>query len=107
MKHPQLRQILTKLKQYFLDLYQEQLEVIILYGSQAREEAQETSDIDILVILKTRINPYKEIDRTSQFIAQICLEYDVVISRHFVSSDKFQTSNTPFLYNVKKEGIVI
>ncbi len=107
MKHPQLEQILAKLKQYFLSLYREQLEAIVLYGSQAREDARQTSDIDILVILKSKINPYQEIDKTSQFIAQICLEYDVVISRHFVSLDKFKTANNPFLHNVRKEGIMI
>ena len=88
-------------------LYQDQLEAIILYGSQARKDAKEFSDIDILVILKSEINPYHEIDTTSQIISQICLEYDVVISRHFISSEKFNKENNPFLYNVKKEGIMI
>ncbi|WP_413174460.1 nucleotidyltransferase domain-containing protein [Anabaena azotica] len=37
------------------ELYQNQLEAIILYGSQAREDAKEFSDIDILVVLKSEI----------------------------------------------------
>ena len=78
-----------------------------MYGSQAREDATEYSDIDILVVLKSTINPYDEIDKTSEIIADLCLEYDVVISRHFISSEKFNNQNTPFIYNVKKEGIMI
>lgn len=84
MKNLQLKLILQEIKQSLIGLYQDQLEAIILYSSQAREEAREFSDIDILVILKSEINPYHEIDKTSQIISEICLKYDVVISRHFI-----------------------
>ena len=107
MNRPQLQIILHKVKQSLSKFYPDQLEKIILYGSQAREDATEYSDIDILVVLKSAINPYDEIDKTSEIIADLCLEYDVVISRHFISSEKFENQNTPFIYNVKKEGIMI
>ncbi|MEM6840257.1 MAG: nucleotidyltransferase domain-containing protein [Cyanobacteria bacterium P01_C01_bin.120] len=107
MKHPQLESILESVKQYLQKLYGKQLKAVILYGSQAREDAHEFSDIDILVILETSINPYQEIDRTSEFIAKLCLDNDVVISRHFISSDKFQNASTPFLQNIRNEGIPV
>jgi predicted nucleotidyltransferase len=107
MNRPQLQIILQKVKQSLSKFYQDQLEKIILYGSQARGDATEYSDIDILVVLKSAINPYDEIDKTSEIIADLCLEYNVVISRHFISSEKFENQNTPFIYNVKKEGIMI
>lgn len=107
MKQSQLNLILKEVKQSLQKLYEDQLSAIILYGSQAREEAKEFSDIDILVVLKSEINPYHEIDKTSQIISEICLNHDVVISRHFISSAKFEKENTPFNYNVKKEGIFL
>ena len=107
MNRSQLQIILQKVKQSLSKFYQDKLEKIILYGSQARGDATEYSDIDILVVLKSAINPYDEIDKTSEIIADLCLEYDVVISRHFISSEKFNNQNTPFIYNVKKEGIMI
>ena len=107
MKHPELALILENVKKYFYDLYQEQLQNIILYGSQARGDGQLDSDIDLLVVLNTPVNPFQEIDRTSQFIAQLCLEFDVVISRHFNSMEKFQAEDNPFLSNVRKEGMVV
>jgi hypothetical protein len=61
----------------------------------------------MLKIKEQEINPYHEIDRTSQIISNICLNNDVVISRHFISSAKFENENTPFNYNVKKEGIFL
>ena len=105
MEYSKIKPILQKIKQSLIDLYQDKLEAIILYGSQARGDANEFSDIDILVILKYQINPYQEIDKTSQVIYEICRNYDVLISRHFISSEKFKNTNNPFLGNVKKEGI--
>lgn len=107
MKHTQRDAILKSVKQYLQTLYREQLKAVILYGSQAREDAHEFSDIDILVVLDAPINPYREIDRSSEFIAQICLDNDIVISRHFISSDKFQNANNPFLQNIRNEGIPV
>ena len=81
-----IQPILEEVKQALVNLYQDQLESIILYGSQARGDAREDSDIDILVVLKSAINPYQEIDKTSEIIAEICLKYDVFIS--YRSNDK-------------------
>ncbi|MFM7373360.1 MAG: nucleotidyltransferase domain-containing protein, partial [Sphaerospermopsis kisseleviana] len=47
MNKSQLDLILQEVKQALQNLYQDQLSAIILYGSQAREEAKEFSDIDI------------------------------------------------------------
>ncbi|MGI0480737.1 nucleotidyltransferase domain-containing protein [Geminocystis sp. CENA526] len=107
MIHPHLKDILNQVKKSLTNLYREQLDKIILYGSQARQDAQIDSDIDILVVLRDNINPYEEIDKTGNIIAQISLDYDVVLSRHFVSLEKFNHGNNPFLQNIKKEGIVI
>ncbi|MEO1094586.1 MAG: nucleotidyltransferase domain-containing protein [Cyanobacteria bacterium J06638_28] len=107
MKHPQQDDLLSSVKQYLSELYGEQLKAVVLYGSQARGDAHEASDIDILIVLDGPINPYQEIDRTGKFTAQLCLDNDVVISTHFIASDKFQHSHTPFLQNVRNEGIVV
>jgi len=107
MQHPQLASILKAVKDYLKTLYPDRLESIILYGSQARLDSHCDSDIDILVVLDKLTNPYLEIDKTGDFIAHLCLEYDVVISRHFISAEKFISSQTPFLSNIRKEGIVI
>ena len=71
MKNPNLQNILQKLKLYFRSLYQDQVEAIVLYGSQARGDAHPFSDIDILVILKNKVDFSQEIRRTSHFISQV------------------------------------
>ena len=107
MKNPQLNVILEKVKQGLNNYYQDQLEAIILYGSQARGDAQPDSDIDLLVILKNDINPFQEIDKTTEMIANICLEYDTVISWQFMNLAKFKNQISPYIQNVNQDGIFI
>ena len=105
MKNQNLDRIVVLVKQWFSEQYQENLDELILYGSQARGDAQEYSDIDVLVVLRKAFNYPEEIERTSQFIADLSLEYDTVISRAFISAQRFQEENSPFLLNVRREGI--
>ena len=105
MKNQNLDRIVVLVKQWFHEQYQENLDELILYGSQARGDAQEYSDIDVLVVLKQAFNYREEIERTSQFIADLSLEYDTVISRAFISAQRFQDENSPFLLNVRREGV--
>ena len=107
MKNQNLDCIVALVKQWFSEQYQENLDELILYGSQARGEAQEYSDIDVLVVLKQAFNYREEIDRTSQFVADLSLEYDTVISRAFISAQRFQEENSPFLLNVRREGVAL
>ena len=107
MKNQNLDLIIALVKQWFSDQYQENLDELILYGSQARGDAHKYSDIDVLVVLKQAFNYREEIDRTSQFIADLSLEYDTVISRAFISAQRFQDENSPFLLNVRREGVLL
>jgi predicted nucleotidyltransferase len=105
MKNQNLDRIIALVKQWFSEQYQENLEELILYGSQAKGDARESSDIDVLVVLKKTFSYREEIDRTSQFIADLSLEYDTVISLAFISAQRFQEENSPFLLNVRREGV--
>jgi len=107
MKNPNLSNILQRLKAYFRSLYQDQLEAIVFYGSQARRDAHPFSDIDILLILKNKVNSSQEIRGTTHFISQVCLDYELVISRHFISSEKFINAKSSFMQNIRKEGIIL
>jgi predicted nucleotidyltransferase len=80
-----IQKILKKLKKELLRIYGESVESIILYGSRARGDARDDSDIDILIVLNKDFN-YSEILRlSSQLISSFSLENDVVISRAFVT----------------------
>ena len=107
MKNHSLDKISSVIKQWFSEQYRENLESLILYGSQARGDAKEYSDIDILVVLKRAFDYREEIEKTSHFIADLSLEYDTVISRSFVSEERYKNENSPFLLNVRREGMLL
>ncbi len=107
MKHSHLNKIIFLLKNWFDDHYKEDLHSLILYGSQARGDADKYSDIDVLVVLKRAFNYRQELNNTSEFISDLSLEYNTVISRAFISQDSFLNDNTPFLLNVRREGTTL
>jgi predicted nucleotidyltransferase len=78
---------------------------MVLFGSQARGDADADSDIDVLVVLKGEVNPGEEIKRTSQVVAELSLQYHEVISRLFMDEHRFTHRNGPLLRNICKEGI--
>ena len=98
-----VKEFKTKLE----NLYGSKLKSVLIYGSWARGDATEDSDIDILVILEGPIQAGKEIDFMIDTITDINLKYGVLISVYPVSEDDFQSIKSPLLMNVRKEGIVI
>lgn len=107
MKHKDLETIILIAQQWFDEHYQDALDTLVLYGSQARGDAKEDSDIDILVVLNRTFDYREEIKKTSEFIANLSLEYDTVISRAFVSAERYQKENSPFFLNVRREGRIL
>lgn len=102
-----LWQILSEYRQRLLDALGETLDSIVLYGSQARGDAVEGSDIDVLCIMKNPFDYGHLIQLTSEATAEISLHYDVVISRAFVTREEYNAQRTPFLKNVLQEHIAI
>ena len=89
------------------ELYADRLNSLVLFGSQAGDEANQDSDIDILVVLKDEVDSWTEIKRTGGFIAQLSLENNILINNMFVSAQQFTEQNTALMRNVKREGIPI
>jgi predicted nucleotidyltransferase len=100
-----IKKILKEFRQEIEKLYGKRLKDVILYGSWARGEAKEESDIDLLVVLKGEIMPGKEIDRMIDIITEINLKYGVLLSVFPISEEEYSTLNSPLLINVRKEGM--
>ena len=103
----ELNPILKELKTQLTSLYGERLKRLILFGSWARGEAGEDSDIDIVVVLAGDVIPGEEIDRTIDIINDINLKYDVLVSLYPVSEKVYETVNSPLLLNLRKEGLAV
>lgn len=103
----QLKEILSELKGRLQELYGERLVQLVLFGSHARGDAVEGSDIDVLVVLSGEVNASREIDRTSEIIWSISFEHDTVICCVFVGENEYRRRNGPLLRNVRREGVLI
>jgi predicted nucleotidyltransferase len=106
-KPQEFQNLLAALKQQLAQLYGKQLKGIYLFGSYARGEQGNESDVDILIVLKRYERYGKEINRTGEIISNLSLQYGVTISRIFMREDEFQQNDSPLLRNVHEESIAI
>lgn len=100
----QIDSVLKEFKDYLQSLYGDKLNSLILYGSWARNQATEDSDIDVAVVLNGEVNPCKEIDRMIDVITDINLKHGVLLSVYPVSNQKYKNVNSPLLKNLRTEG---
>ena len=102
-----LQDLLAELRRRLERLYGPRLVCLMLYGSQARGDAEPGSDIDLLVVLKEPVQPGEEIRRTLDDVAELSLQNNVAVSCVFISRARFEQEQSPLLINVRREGIPV
>ena len=107
MSETTLKTVLSELKRELAGALGPRLEAAYLFGSRARGEARPDSDIDVLVVVRGHFDYDEVIRRTSAVVSNLSLKYDIVISRAFVSKDRFEREQSPFLLNVRREGVLV
>ena len=105
MPETRIDDLLAKLRHGLEHLYGDRLQSTYLFGSFARGEATPESDVDILIVLDEVHDYGQEIKRTSHLISEISLDYDLSISRVFVSTSAWQHRDSPFLSSLRKQAI--
>ena len=104
---PKVVRVLKDLRAQLESIYGDRLARVMLFGSQARGDAVPASDLDVLVVLEGDVDPGKEIGRTGKVVTALSLQNDTVISCVFISSMRYASEESPFLLNVRHEGISI
>ena len=102
-----VRTILAELRRGLEAIYGDRLVRLVLFGSHARREAREDSDIDVMVVLQGPVDSGAEIARCSEYKSALCLKHDAWITSVYVSEDRFQTGQSPLLLNVRREGLAL
>ncbi|PSG97683.1 nucleotidyltransferase domain-containing protein [Thermoplasmatales archaeon SW_10_69_26] len=85
--------------------YGDRLDQVILYGSHARGEAHEGSDVDLLLVLEGDVQPGREIDALADPIGEILTEHGVLLSVLPVSVEDYETRESPLLINARRDGV--
>ena len=86
-------------------MYGENIKKVILYGSYVRGEVTRDSDIDMLVLIDQSLNPFEVRESLSDLLFDIILEEGEHISVIVVPECFYDNYNSPFILNVKKEGV--
>ncbi len=97
--------IIREFKTQVKGLYGPRLQNMILYGSWARGEATEESDVDLVVVLEGAVKPVLEIGRMIEIITDINLKYNVLLSVYPTSDSDYADLKSPLMMNVRREGV--
>jgi predicted nucleotidyltransferase len=87
------------------DLYGDRLVQVLLYGSQARGDADPDSDIDLLVVLRDMRSPWDELRRMDDLLWRLSFEHGVTLSALAVTEDEFENASRPVLIEARSEGM--
>ncbi|MHB8231962.1 MAG: nucleotidyltransferase domain-containing protein [bacterium] len=96
----------TELKKNILKLYPDA--ELILFGSKARGDFNEDSDVDVLILVD-KINNYSE-SKISDIIYNVIFKYGIPLNETIAEKGLLKnswTSQIPFYSNVNKEGVRI
>ncbi|MCC8138271.1 MAG: nucleotidyltransferase domain-containing protein [Clostridiales bacterium] len=106
----ELQTVLDKVREESKHIYGNRLDRIILYGSYARGDSTDESDIDVMILLDCDRDEVEELrDMTYEMANDISLDEDVFLSivlrdkKHFEENLDF----LPFYQNVMKDGVAI
>jgi predicted nucleotidyltransferase len=92
-----------------LEKYGENIVAVILFGSAARGELDEESDIDVLVVLRDYKDFWKEFHTISDMAYDVSMgtDFQVLISPILVTQQEYEESRGILLRNIKREGVFV
>lgn len=102
------QEFLNRVKERLRELYGPRFRGLVLYGSVARGDADEDSDIDLLCLLEGPVDMVDEIRPIVKALSRLQQEYlDRVISVKAVDISDFEEGANPLVIEAKKEGIPV
>lgn len=106
--NPAIEPMLREFKTALQGLYGNRLNEIILYGSYARGDYTDESDIDLMILLNDdQVNTYAEVFRLSEFTMDFILRYGKAVSVLPTSANRYQQSFGPVYQNARLEGLSV
>jgi predicted nucleotidyltransferase len=99
--------VVKKSKAALENYYGSQLKGVVLYGSVARNQADPTSDIDLLVLLNKPFDYFAELRQVIDVLYPIQLESERLISAKPVQPDEFERGTIQLYRNAKREGVLV
>jgi predicted nucleotidyltransferase len=102
---PDLAEVVSGLRKGLEELYGTRFHDLLLYGSYARGDQREGSDVDLLVLLDGPVDTGREILRLESIAWPLSLEHGIVLSVMPVSHEAYQKGETSFLRIIRKDAM--
>lgn len=102
-----LSTLLDRLIRDLRGLYGARYRGLVPYGSYARGEADEGSDVDLLLLLDGEVNTTHELPHAEDVKWPLSLESGYTVSLLPVSAEAYRSSGQPFLRNARREGVAL
>lgn len=102
-----LKPILAELKRGLQEIYGDRLRAVVLFGSQARGEATEDSDVDVAVVLDDYASPYDVIRRTGELFWRLSYEHDVLLSCVPLTHEEWVSGEFILHKTLRREGVAL
>ncbi len=102
-----VREIASQIKAYLVQRYGRGIDSVLLYGSCARGQARAESDIDLLVLVDDSLRPSEVRKSLSNFIYDILLEKDELVSVIVLPRSVYEKGGSIFLRRVRQEAVQI
>ena len=100
-----IKSLLSELKQGLAKIYGDRVKAVYLFGSYARGDYNEGSDLDVMIVLDTYKRYWDELVRSAELASDLSLKYDVTISRMIMTEEQWKKGDLPVLKNVRMEGV--
>lgn len=102
--------ILKKIAETYRAVYGENLVKVMMYGSYARGDFDDYSDVDIAAIVKGERRELQiELKKVWDISADLELEYETIVSPTVIPFDEYEQyrNDIPYYMNIEKEGVVV
>ncbi len=107
VRKKRIPEVVRELRRRLEALYGDRLRDVILFGSHARGEADEGSDIDVLVVLDALDDDRRERKRVGPIACDLSFEHEVLLTALVVGESEYRTRQSPLLLNVRREGVPV
>ena len=103
----EVKAILNEVKEFLIEQYSDGIKQVIVYGSFARGEATDDSDIDVAVVVDDDLGVEAVEAELNDFLFNILLERNELISVFAIPESIFENYRSPFILNTREQGVPI